>query len=150
MVKLHPGFQDRFQKIVSEIAAQEGAKVVIAKDSLWDLIRLSSLVIVAVSSVCVEALILGKPVISIDVNDRTDLTGLVQDGLAIGAYDEDGIRRSIASCLEVAERTGAPIDRTKPQLVPFVYSADGHASQRVAELIETESAKAVAAQGAQE
>jgi len=139
VVKLHPMFQNRYQWIVSEIAAQEGVKVVIAKDSLWDLIRLSSLVIVAVSSVCVEALILGKPVISINVNDRRDLTGLVQDGLAIGAYDEDGTRRSIASCLEMAERTEVQIDRTRAQLVPFVYSIDGHASQRVAELIKTRS-----------
>ena len=150
VVKLHPGFQERYQAIVSEVAAQEGVQVVIAKDSLWDLISLSSLVIVAISSVCVEALILGKPVISINVNDRRDLTGLVQDGLAIGAYDEDGTRRSIASCLEMAERTRVQIDRTRAQLVPFVYSTDGHASKRVAELINTRSAKADGAQGAQE
>lgn len=139
VVKLHPSFQERYQRMVSEIAAQEEVKVVIAKDSLWDLIRLSSLVIVAVSSVCVEALILGKPVISVNISDCRDLTGLVQDGLAIGAYNEDEIKRSIGTCLEVTEPGRDQGKRTRALLFPFVYIADGHASQRVADLIRAKS-----------
>jgi UDP-N-acetylglucosamine 2-epimerase len=92
--------------------------------------------------VCVEALILGRPVISVNVNERRDLTGLVQDGLAIGAYDEDGIKRSVASCLEKAEKTEIQIDKTRALLVPFVYYTDGHASQRVAELVKIKSTRA--------
>ena len=141
VVKLHPAYQDRYHRIVSEVAAQEGVKVVIAKDSLWDLIRLSSLVIMAISSVCVETLILGKPVISIDVNDGRDLTGLVQDGLAIGAYNEGEIKRSIRKCMEVDAQHPAQADRTRQLLLPFIYLSDGCASKRVAELIRTRSVR---------
>jgi len=139
VVKLHPGFQDLWYKIVSQIAEQERVRVVIAKDSLWDLIRLSSFVIVSVSSVCVEALILGKQVISVDLNDCKDITGLVQDGLATGAYSADEISRSIRICTDVAEQNGLQDDSKTMSLFPFVYLIDGCASKRVAELIRAVS-----------
>jgi CDP-glycerol glycerophosphotransferase (TagB/SpsB family) len=141
VVKLHPDSQDMYQRIVSEIAAQEGVKAVIAKDSLWDLIRLSSFVIVSTSSVCVEALILGKPVILVNLADQEDISGLVQDGLAVGAYSEDEIKTSIRKCMEVDAQHPAQADRTRQLLVPFIYLADGCASQRLAELIRTKSVR---------
>jgi hypothetical protein len=137
VVKLHPGHQAKYRKIVSEIAAQEGAKVIIAGDSLWDLIRLSSFVIVSVSSVSVEALILGRPVISLDLVDGKDISGLVQDGLAMGASDEAGLERAIRKCLKDPESCVAPDGRREELLLPFTGSLDGQSSRRVAELIET-------------
>ncbi len=139
VVKLHPGLQSKYHRIVSEIAEQEGVVVVIAKDSLWDLIRLSSFVIVSTSSVCVEALVLGKPVISVNLDEQEDVTGLVRDGLAIGAYSEDEIREAIGKCMEVDAQSPAQVDRTRQLLIPFMYLADGCASQRVAELTVAKS-----------
>jgi hypothetical protein len=100
-----------------------------------------SLVIVAASSVCVEAMILGKPVISVNISDCRDLTGLVQDSLAIGVYNEDEIKRSIETCLEVAELRQDQDDGKRMLLFPFVHTSDGHASQRVADLIKAKSTK---------
>jgi hypothetical protein len=141
VVKLHPTFRDRYQRIVSEIAAQEGVKAVIAKDSLWDLIRLSSFVIVSTSSVCVEALILGKPVILVNLTDQEDISGLVQDGLAVGAYSEDDIKRSIGVCMAGDGRGPDQGDDKRSLLFPFIYLADGCASRRVAELIRAKSVR---------
>lgn len=141
VVKLHPNSQSKYQRIVSQIAEQERVRVVIAKDSLWDLIRLSSFVIVSVSSVCVEALILGKPVISVNLSDCRDITGLVQDGLAIGAYSEDEIKRSIGICMTVAGRGSDHDDDKRSLLFPFICLADGCASRRVAELIRAKSVR---------
>jgi hypothetical protein len=139
VVKLHPGFQDRYHRIVSEIAEQEGVRVVIARDSLWDLVRLSSFVIVSTSSVCVEALILGKPVISVNLTDQEAISGLVRNGLAIGAYSEDEIKKSVRKCMEVDAQHPDQTDRTRQLLLPFIYLSDGCASKRVAELIRTKS-----------
>ncbi len=141
VVKLHPGLQSRYHKIVSEIAKQEDVRVAIARDSLWDLIRLSSFVIVSTSSVCVEALILGKPVISVNLADQKDISGLVQEGLAIGAYSEDEIKKSIRNCLEVDGHHPAHAVSTRQLLHPFIYLADGCASRRLAELMRTKSAQ---------
>jgi hypothetical protein len=141
VVKLHPDLQSRYHRIVSEIADQEGVRVLIARDSLWDLIRLSSFVIVSTSSVCVEALILGKPVISVNLADQRDMSGLVQDGLAIGAYSEDEIKSSIRKCMEIDAHHPVQADRTRQLLLPFIYLADGCASQRLAELIRTKSVR---------
>ncbi len=141
VVKLHPGLQSRYHRIVSEVAEQEGVKVAIVRDSLWDLIRLSSFVIVSTSSVCVEALVLGKPVISVNLADQEDISGLVRDGLAIGAYSEDEIKNAIGKCLEVDAQSPAQVDRTRQLLIPFIYLADGCASQRLAELMRAKSVR---------
>ena len=141
VAKLHPYFQDKCGKIVSQIAEQEGVEVIIAKDSLWELIQLSSFVIVFVSSVAVEALIIGKPVISVNLSDRKDISGLVQDGLAIGAYDEEGLDRAVRRCLADPETCVAPDGRRQELLHPFTGPLDGQSAQRVAGLIEEMSAR---------
>jgi len=141
VVKLHPSFQSKYERIVSEIASQEGVHVVIAKDSLWELIRISSFVVVSLSSVCLEALILGRPVISVNMNDCTDISGLVQDGLALGAYDKDGLDRAVQSCIEAPEQCVAPDGKREELLLPFTGPLDGHSSRRVAELIEARSVR---------
>jgi hypothetical protein len=135
VVKLHPAFQAKYRKIVSEIANQEGVNVVIAGDSLWDLIRLSSFVIVSLSSVTVEALILGKPVISVDLVDKKDISGLVQNGLAIGARNEDELNSAIRKCLENPESSLAPDGKREELLLPFTGPLDGQSSRRLAELV---------------
>ena len=139
VVKLHPSFQSENQKIVSEIAEQERAEIIIAKDSLWDLIRLSKFVIVSVSSVCVEALILGKPVISVNVSNEKDISGLVMSGLAIGARTSEEIDRAVRICMEVDEQRESGDSERMTMLSPFVFSIDGNSSHRVAELIKAVS-----------
>lgn len=135
VVKLHPQFQTRYHRIVSEFAQQEDVRVIIARDSLWDLIRASSFVIVSVSTVCLEALALGKRVVSINMSESTDKSGLVQNGLAIGAYNEEEINESVGICMKGADQDKDQDDERRRLLFPFLYIADGHASQRVAELI---------------
>lgn len=137
VVKLHPACQQKYSNIVSQIAEQERVRVVIAKDSLWDLIRLSSFVIVSVSSVCVEALILGRRVISVNLADCRDITGLVQNGLAIGAYSAEEVRQSIGTCMAIAEPDLECSEMREELLSPFTNGNDGSASKRVAELVRT-------------
>ena len=141
VVKQHPGLQANYDVVVPQIAEEEGVRVIVAKDSLWDLVRLSSFVIVSTSSVCIEALILGRPVISVNLNDKRDLTGLVKDGLSMGAYSEQGIKASVRICMESGEWDQARVERTRELLFPFIHFADGHASQRVAELVRAKSSK---------
>ncbi|HIH01331.1 TPA: hypothetical protein HA259_04530 [Thermoplasmata archaeon] len=138
VAKLHPYFQDKCGRIVSEIAEQEGVNLVIAKDSLWELIQLSSFVIVYLSTVAVEALIIGKPVIMVNLVDGRDITGLAQDGLAIDAYDEAGLNRAVRKCLSSPESCVAPDGKRQELLLPFTGPLDGNSSKRVAKLIESQ------------
>ena len=141
VAKLHPYFQDRCTRIVSEVADQEGVDLVIAKDSLWELIQLSSFVIVYLSTVAVEALIIGKPVISVNLIDGRDITGLARDGLAVEAYDEEGLDRAIRKCLSSPESCLAPDGRRQELLLPFTGPLDGNSSKRVAKLVESQLAR---------
>jgi hypothetical protein len=138
VAKLHPYFQERCGRIVSEIAEQEKVDVVIAKDSLWELIQVSSFVVVYLSTVTVEALIIGKPVISVNLVDGRDITGLTQEGLAIGAYDEESFDRAVRKCLSMGESCIAADGERQELLLPFTGPLDGRSSERVAQLIESQ------------
>lgn len=138
VIKLHPYFQEKCSRIVSEIARQEGAEIIIAKDMLWELIQVSSFVVVFLSTVAVEALIIGKPVISVNLVDKKDITGLVQDGLAMGVYDEADLDGAIRKCLANLESCVAPDGRRQELLLPFTGPLDGQSSERVAELVESQ------------
>ena len=88
VVKLHPHLQARYSRIVAEIARQEGMKVVVAGDELWNLILASQLVVVSVSSVMVEALLLDVPVATASLVDIGAITGMKIPRLA--AEDREG------------------------------------------------------------
>jgi glycosyltransferase involved in cell wall biosynthesis len=91
---------------------------------------------VSLSSVCLEALIQGKPVISVNMRDCRDISGLVQDGLAIGAYNEDELKDAVRKCIENPESCVAPEGRREELLLPFTGPLDRQSSRRVAELLE--------------
>ncbi|UCE80835.1 MAG: CDP-glycerol glycerophosphotransferase family protein [Methanobacteriota archaeon] len=136
VVKLHPAYQAEYRRIVSEIASQEDVRVTIAEDSLWELVGISSFVIVSLSSVGLEALILGKPVISVNMSDRRDISGLVQDGLAIGAFNEHELEIAISRCVENSASYLAQTSRREELMLPFTYHLDGQAARRTANLLQ--------------
>ncbi|UCE90812.1 MAG: CDP-glycerol glycerophosphotransferase family protein [Methanobacteriota archaeon] len=134
VVKLHPGHQDRYHRIVSEIADQEGVKVIVVRNSLWELIQLSSLVIASVSTVGVEANLLGRPVVCVVLVDQRDVSGLAENNLVISAFNEEGLRESVNSIIKAEQGTIAASSDAGRGIDYFIDGLDGHASKRVLEL----------------
>ena len=141
VVKLHPSHQSIYRRIVTEVAEIEGANIVVARDSLWDLIRLSRFVVVSLSSVAIEALILHKPVISVNLLDDEDISGLVRAELVLSARNEGELHRAIMACIEPGEKQKSDDKSRMMMLNPFVFAVDGNSSARVAELVSTISVR---------
>ncbi len=134
VVKLHPNFQTAYERLVLAIAEEEGIGVTIAKDSLWDLLSISDLVIVSNSTVGLEAMILGRPVLFVPTYEGIEEIPYVASKAARGASHPEEIASAAAKTLN--EDSQRDVERRRNAFVQdYAFLQDGKASDRVAQLI---------------
>ncbi len=137
IVKLHPTHHIEYRRLVSTIADQEGTEVTITKDHLWDILAISDVVIVADSTVGLEAMILGKPVVSVQRYPHLERVPYVASGAgaALDASSVEDIEESVTKALG-DEQIRRGLEAAQRDFVyQYAYSQDGEASARVAGLI---------------
>ena len=134
VVKLHPGEGfDLHYKLKVEMKVEN---VIITKDTnLYHLLDTCDLVMSFLSTTLLEAMIMEKPVIEINLTGIPDQLPYVESGAAIGVYREEDLLPSIKDALynkEVRERLAEARRRFVYQ---YAYIQDGQASKRVADLV---------------
>ena len=135
VVKLHPNFQDVYERLVLAIAEEEGVDVTIAKGHLWDLLVLADLVIVPNSTVGLEAMILGKPVVMVDTFEGVESVPYVASGAALGASRPEEIVSAVTRALS-EEGVREAMEKSRKAFVrAYAHHQDGKASDRVGKLI---------------
>ncbi|MFC1926570.1 UDP-N-acetylglucosamine 2-epimerase, partial [Chloroflexota bacterium] len=143
VVKLHPSEKavERKKRII-ENAAQE-AKVdnvtVVRSADLNEMLINADVLITPWSTVGLEAMILGKPVIQVNLSKRPDtpsfITQYADSGAAIGVSRVEDVAPAIRSILTDSEVRQRLEDGRKKYVYEYAYKQDGKASQRVADLI---------------
>jgi lipid A disaccharide synthetase len=137
VVKLHPSFQAAYERIVRAVAKEEGIEVTIAKEGLWDLLALCEVVVISGSTVGLEAMILGRPVVVVHAFEGVEEIPYVASGAALGAASHP---EEIATAVEKALHDGGTREamaRAQETFVPaYAHRQDGLASERVAQLIQ--------------
>ncbi len=135
VVKLHPGYQPAYERLVRAIAAREGVAVTLAKTGLWDLLASSDVVIISSSTVGLEAMILGRPVVVVHTYQGAEEVPYVASGAALGASQPEEIAEAVERALHDAG-AGEAMARARETFVPaYASKQDGLASERVAQLI---------------
>ncbi len=136
VVKLHPNYQAAYERLVRAIADEEGIEVVIAKERLWDLLAICDLAIVSNSTVGIEAMILGRPVVMVHAYEGVEEIPYVTARAALGASRPEEIASALARALN-QERVREEMAEARRTFVPkYAYLQDGRASERVARVIE--------------
>lgn len=132
IIKLHPGHQEKYEKIVSNIANEEKIDLFIFKDYYWDLIMLSDVLITFASTTGVESMLFGKPTIAIGTKD--EIESYTSSISAIGVYDWKELAPIIKKILD-----GKLKKYQLNSLESFIYKSnylnDNKSSERIAELI---------------
>ncbi|MFA5074270.1 MAG: CDP-glycerol glycerophosphotransferase family protein, partial [Nitrospirota bacterium] len=98
------------------------------------LMAVSDGVITFFSTTAIDALLLGKPLLLINLSDDRDFYPFAQMGAAFGAYTEADIQPAFARLIEEREalRTG------REKAVPYVvHKTDGKSLERVMRLLDT-------------
>lgn len=134
IIKLHPIEDGELQR---KMISERGLKnVLITKGELYELLWICDLLITFASTVAIEAIILDKPVITVNLFDIPDSMPFARSGAAVGVYKEEDIVPVIRSILEDSQLRNK-LGRNRRKFVrEHAYRIDGKASRRVVELVE--------------
>lgn len=141
VIKLHPSEPkktyesmtiDRYRSILNEMNSDA---ILLERINLYELISICELVIILNSTVGLEAMILEKPVIAINLTNQPDKVPYAESGAAIGVHKAEDIVPAIKKALyDIQVRKELESNRKK-FVYDYAYIQDGQASKRVADLI---------------
>jgi glycosyltransferase involved in cell wall biosynthesis len=134
VIKLHPGFHEQYEVMLAALAHDAGIRAVITHEHLWELLSVCDLLICDNSTVGLEAMILGKPVISV-VDPTSPQLPYGRYGAAVIAHDAMDIASAIHALLNVTDVRRKVLDNGRRFVVEYAYIQDGHAAERIASLI---------------
>lgn len=135
VIKIHPGIDEKtfvYEEILKQINCEN---VMVVKDfDIPSLLNASSLFLSHYSTMAMEALILQKPVIIINMFGDSEYYPFVSSGAALEARNAEEILTAIKriSCGEFREKMQ---NSTANFVFEHAYKTDGKASKRVADLI---------------
>jgi hypothetical protein len=134
VIKPHPSEHESwYRRLANEI----GAKLVILppKSDILKAIFVCDVLVTFYSTVALDAVVLGRPVVTINLTGNPDPIPYARDGVAIGVYKENDIALAIKEVLE------NPTIRRRLELAregylkEHLYRLDGNATKRVVDLI---------------
>ena len=133
VVKLHPKEDGTLQRAM---AVQMGlSDVVIVKERLVELLRICDLLVTMHSAVAMEAIAMGKPVVTVNLTGEKDPYPYAGSGAAIGVYRQKDLLPAVYAALE-DQKTRRRLDQGRREFVQdHLHGADGRASERIVQLV---------------
>jgi len=135
VVKLHPaGEVDTSQH--KEIAKKVGLDFPIVKDiDTYELIYACDVLLTISSTTAIEASILNKPVVIVNLTGRPDQVAYVREGMALGVYNEKELVPTLRRALYDSEARLRLEEEQRRFVYDYAYIQDGQASNRLADVI---------------
>jgi len=133
-IKVHPRDDGELQR---RMVAERGLKdALITKGKLYELLYLCDVLMTFCSTVATEALILDKPVITVNLTGEPDPMPYAESGAAIGVCCGKDLAQAIKDALENPGVRKKLEENRRKFLCDHVYKIDGGSSRRVVDLIE--------------
>ncbi len=134
VIKTHPA--EYSTKKYKNIMKEFGIKGVVTKKYLYPLMKECSVMITISSTTGLEALIMGKPLITINLSGKPDVMPYAESGAAIGIYKPENIMPALKSILEDQAVRKKLAKKAKMFIYEQCYKLDGKASERIVNLIK--------------
>lgn len=136
LVKLHPrelAGVDPYLKKAKEIGID--VKVV-QEANTFELINACDVMITMHSTTGLEAIMMNKPVVVLNISGKPDMVPYVQEGAAIGVYKAEKLELAIRNALFDKKTISGLLKNTKAYSYRHSYKMDGRATERVMEVAE--------------
>lgn len=135
IIKQHPGERKRDTKQIKQYlnAYKINALLMDKKSNTYEQLFVCDLMITRHSTTAMEAVVLNKPVIVLNLNDGVDYAGYVKEGVAYGVYNEEYLTTTIEELLQDDSHLAENRDE---YIKKYMYKIDGDASERVVDVIE--------------
>lgn len=133
VIKLHPSEKkEEYQRML----ARTNNNAIICRDiDLYGLLVLSELLMTVHSTVALEAMILHKPVITVNLTGKPDVMPYAESGAALGVYRKEDLAPAINKALYDPEVREKMAKKREQFVYDHAYKPDGQATKRVADLI---------------
>lgn len=133
IIKQHPGETNKYTKMIYRILKKYKINVVItAKDAdTYELIYACDVLMTKSSTTALEAILLDKPVIVLNLSGEQDVNNFVQEGVAKGVYNQKSLEPTIVNLLS---NDDLKIYRQK-FISQYLFKNDGMATSRVIQAI---------------
>lgn len=133
VIKLHPA-----EMYPSGVPSQgPGGKVPVVKDiDIYEIINSCDIMLTAFSTTAMEAMILDKPVITINLTGKPDMMPYAKSGAAVGVYSYKDLSAAINSVLTDSNLRDELSRNSKEFIYQHLFRTDGKATERVAAIIE--------------
>ncbi|MBU0535639.1 MAG: CDP-glycerol glycerophosphotransferase family protein [Nanoarchaeota archaeon] len=136
MVKLHPreieGVKPYYEK-----AKKMGLRIkAVQQANTFELINACDVMITMFSTTGLEALMMGKPLIVLNVSGRPDHVPFVQEGAALGVYSPDKLKDAIKKLLSDKRFVQELLKKGRDYSYKHAYKMDGKATDRVLDSIK--------------
>ena len=133
VIKLHPDEKiEEYQKMLVGIINS----VIICRDiDLYGLLHACELLMTVHSTVALEAMILDKPVITVNLTGKPDVMPYAESGAALGVYRKEDLAPTINKALYDNVVRKRMAGKREQFVYEHAYKLDGQATKRVADLI---------------
>jgi hypothetical protein len=135
VIKVHPSELDF--SIYNTLTEECGLRALITrKASIYEVLYASDVVITGFSATALDAMVLHKPVITVNLTGLEDPLPFAESGAAIGVYEEKNLVEALRESL-YDETSKKNLEEAREMFVyEHVYKLDGKATNRVVSLIE--------------
>jgi len=131
VVKLHPIEDGEMER---QLVERSGVgDVVITSEGLAEILSICEVVTMISSTVGIEAAILDKPIVVVNVTGQPDTVSFVEEGIAIGVNRESDLKETILKILNDRELRGRLEKNRAAFIRRHVYAVDGRAASRIAD-----------------
>lgn len=134
VVKLRSGQDDYLPAEILEVPGWESALVTTNYD-LYDLLHASDLVVTAWSTVGMEAVALGKPLLIINLTGQPDHIPYVTQRIAMGVYQPEDVKPALKQLLTSEVPIPEYAENRKKFIRQHLTRDDGRSAERLADLM---------------
>lgn len=134
IIKPHPAEPEYFtEEIMRQIESYDINAVITPKNSdTYEQLFVCDLMITRHSTTAMEAVVLGKPVIILNLSGKPDPVEYVQEGVALGIYNSGDLCPAMKRLLVDDSEMSAQRER---YIEKYLYKIDGKSTQRVIDII---------------
>lgn len=136
LIKLHP--REETEKQCVAIAKSIGTQVKVMKDSLYECLAIADVLITKNSAVALEAMLLNKPVVTVNLTGLPDIVDYEKTEATIQVNKADSLAPIIKTLLDgtLDESHKRKLNRARDAFVlRYTYRADGKATFRVRDVL---------------
>ena len=133
IMKIHP-MED--EKLYKRITKELGVDALLLKNTnIFDVLQIAEVVVTSFSTAALDAMILGKHVVTFNFTGKPDKFPYASSGSALGVYDPEKLPDALNAVL-YDEDIKVALDMNMKNFVDqYVYSLDGHSGDRVADVV---------------